>query len=72
MVENVEQDWSDEDNENMPQEHGLTLDMTPNVDVGAEGGDADICVKINVPEQAENAVRKAVDIVCCIDISGSM
>ena len=45
--------------------------MTPNVDIGPEGGEADVNIKITVPCHT-SVRRKPIDICCCIDVSGSM
>jgi hypothetical protein len=48
MVEQINEEWSDEEL-NLAEKHGVTLEMTPNVDIGPEGGEADVNIKITVP-----------------------
>lgn len=73
MVEHNEEfvDWSDEEPQEHNEKQGVILEMIPSIDIGPEGGETDINVKITVPEHTA-AKRKPVDICCCIDVSGSM
>ena len=50
---------------------GLEVQIIPCADVDNEGGETDVCIRVNVPKHSA-ARRAPVDIVCCIDISGSM
>jgi len=49
----------------------IVVEVTPCSDVGRKGGAADVSIRVEVP--VFSAARRApVDVVCCIDISGSM
>jgi len=50
---------------------GLEVQIIPCADVSNEGGETDVCIRVNVPKHSA-ARRAPVDVVCCIDISGSM
>ena len=75
MVEtNNNADWGSDDEElttNCALKDKIEVEITPCEDVESGTKDVDVMVKINVP--IHSAARRApVDVVCCIDISGSM
>ena len=71
MVEQTE-DWGEEQAVgNLAEEHGITVELRPSVDVGAQGEEVDMNVRIVLPVHSE-ARRRPVDICVCVDVSGSM
>jgi hypothetical protein len=79
MVEKKEsypaEDWSsDEEEPNCAIDDGIVIKMNTCTDLDLEEGpvvDADVCLRVQVPVHSQ-ARRAPVDIVCCIDVSGSM
>jgi len=50
---------------------GIVVEITPCSDVEHKGGATDVSIRVEVP--VHSAARRApVDVVCCIDVSGSM
>ena len=64
--------WSDDEvtpDVSPQQDTGITLTAAPTATVGDDGGEAMMAVRIAVPDSAQ---RVPADVVCVIDVSGSM
>ena len=53
-----------------PANDKITLEIAPNKDIGEDGGEVDVNVRINVPEAV--GPRVPADFCCLVDVSGSM